>query len=107
MHLHLQARELIVTSLPVHDEVMMRMLEALVQVGATAKQKRQLVRQGGTGQEDAGVGWAWLGWWMHFLLLVGTHAAAPAALLSAAAGCFSVRLPALPAPLGMYCFVLS
>ena len=30
-------------SLPVHDDVMMRMLEALVQVGATAKQRRQLV----------------------------------------------------------------
>lgn len=38
-----QARELIVMSLPVHDDVMMRMLEALVQVGATAKQRRQLV----------------------------------------------------------------
>ncbi|KAI3434697.1 hypothetical protein D9Q98_002759 [Chlorella vulgaris] len=35
-----QARELIVTSLPVHDDVMMRMLEALVQVGATHKQRR-------------------------------------------------------------------
>jgi len=32
-------------SLPVHDDVMMRMLEALVQVGATAKQRRQLVRK--------------------------------------------------------------
>jgi hypothetical protein len=38
-----QARELIVLSLPVHDDVMMRMLEALVQVGATAKQRRQMV----------------------------------------------------------------
>ncbi len=43
-HMHYpQARELIVMSLPVHDDVMMRMLEALVQVGATAKQRRQLV----------------------------------------------------------------
>jgi hypothetical protein len=39
----LQARELIVTSLPVHDDVMMRMLEALVQVGATHKQRRMQV----------------------------------------------------------------
>ncbi|KAL4433965.1 hypothetical protein ABPG75_000406 [Micractinium tetrahymenae] len=37
-----QARELIVQNLPVSDDVMMRMLEALVQVGATAKQRRQL-----------------------------------------------------------------
>lgn len=40
-----QARELIVQNLPVSDDVMMRMLEALVQVGATAKQRRQLVRR--------------------------------------------------------------
>jgi hypothetical protein len=32
-------------SLPVHDDVMMRMLEALVQVGATAKSRRQMVSQ--------------------------------------------------------------
>jgi hypothetical protein len=45
-----QARELIVMSLPVHDDVMMRMLEALVQVGATAKQRRALVRALGRGR---------------------------------------------------------
>lgn len=54
-----QARELIVLSLPVHDDVMMRMLEALVQVGATAKQRRQLVRarpglEAGAGRRGAG-----------------------------------------------------
>jgi hypothetical protein len=37
-------------SLPVHDDVMMRMLEALVQVGATAKSRRQMVSQASSQQ---------------------------------------------------------
>ena len=41
-------------SLPVHADVMMRMLEARVQVGATAKQRRQLVRARGA---RGGGGW--------------------------------------------------
>eukprot|EP00887_Chlorella_sp_A99_P003604 scaffold7.g3604.t1 len=35
-----QARELLVASLPVRDDVLMRLTEALVQVGAAAKQRR-------------------------------------------------------------------
>ena len=66
MH-HLQARELIVMSLPVHDDVMMRMLEALVQVGATAKQRRQLVRQRGRSGGRALRGGNW-GLWLQRLM---------------------------------------
>lgn len=54
-----QARELIVQNLPVSDDVMMRMLEALVQVGATAKQRRQLVR-GAAGAAHPPAGHAFL-----------------------------------------------
>lgn len=51
-----QAREMLMASLPVRDDVLMPLMEALVQIGAAAKQRRQAV-SGPEGGGGLGRGW--------------------------------------------------